>query len=209
MPEVGLLHDRRRDHRRPARRRPPAAPLCSTMMRSASSRTTSILCSTSRIGPVLACLQRADQVEDHRHLVDAHAGGRLVEHVDLRVQRHQQRHFELALVAVRQRWQRRRPCRPARTAVEDRAAPRRSRPGGRATRASRSMPWPRALLARLHRQAHVLQHREAAGTAGSAGTRGPGRARVRSGAGSAGDVVAVEQHAALRWPRSWPEIRLK
>ena len=43
---------------RPARRRPPAAPLCSTMMRSASSRTTSILCSTSRIG-LVACAPSA------------------------------------------------------------------------------------------------------------------------------------------------------
>ena len=79
-----------------------SAPLCSTMMRSASSRTTSILCSTSRMVSVASRLQLADQVQHHRHLVDAHAGGRLVEHEDLRLQRHQQRHFQLALVAVRQ-----------------------------------------------------------------------------------------------------------
>ena len=76
-------------------------PLCSTMMRSASSRTTSILCSTSRM-VLSVLLQRADQVEDHRHVVAAHAGGRLVEHVDGRLERHQHRHLELALVAVRQ-----------------------------------------------------------------------------------------------------------
>jgi hypothetical protein len=47
-------------------------------------------------------LEAADQVEDHRHVVDAHARGRLVEHVDARLERHQHRHLELALVAVRQ-----------------------------------------------------------------------------------------------------------
>jgi hypothetical protein len=44
-----------------------------------------------------------DQVEDHRRLVDAHAGGRLVEHVEPGIERDQQRHLQLALVAVRQR----------------------------------------------------------------------------------------------------------
>ena len=52
-------------------------------------------------------LQSADQVEDHRHFIDAHAGGRFVEHVDLRVERHQQADLQLALVAVRQRCRRR------------------------------------------------------------------------------------------------------
>ena len=57
---------------------------------------------TVRENLVLAArLERPDQVEDDRHLVDAHAGGRLVEHVDVGVERHQQSHFELALVAVR------------------------------------------------------------------------------------------------------------
>jgi hypothetical protein len=50
----------------------------------------------------LVFLQRADQVQDDGRLVVAHAGGRFVEHVDQRVQRHEQGHLELALVAVRQ-----------------------------------------------------------------------------------------------------------
>ena len=82
-------------------------PLCSTTMRSASSRTTSILCSTSRMVFVGSRLEAPDQVEDHRHVGDAHAGGRLVEHVDARLERHQHRHLELALVAVRQAARRR------------------------------------------------------------------------------------------------------
>ena len=46
-------------------------------------------------------LELRDQVEHDRHLVDAHAGGRLVEHEDLRLERDHQRDFELALVAMR------------------------------------------------------------------------------------------------------------
>src|SRR5271166_3820799 len=53
----------------------------------------------------LVALQPCDEVEHHRNLVDAHARGRLVEHVDLRLERHHHRDLELALVAV---WQRRR-----------------------------------------------------------------------------------------------------
>ena len=52
---------------------------------------------------VASLLELRDQVEHHRHLVDAHAGGGLVEHEDLGLERHQQRDLELALVAVRQR----------------------------------------------------------------------------------------------------------
>jgi hypothetical protein len=87
-------------HRRPASPSAASAPLCSTMIRSASARMTSILCSTSRMVLVLSGLEFGDQVEHHRRLVDAHAGGRLVEHVDLRLHRHQERNFQLALVAV-------------------------------------------------------------------------------------------------------------
>src|SRR5205814_2312546 len=43
-----------------------------------------------------------DQVENDRHLVDRHARGRLIEHEDMRLQRHHQGDLELALVAVRQ-----------------------------------------------------------------------------------------------------------
>ena len=53
-----------------------------------------------------ALLDVVDEVEHRRHLVDAHAGGRLVEHEDLRLQRHQKRDFELALVAMRKGFRR-------------------------------------------------------------------------------------------------------
>src|SRR4051812_23952578 len=89
-------------------------PLCSTTIRSARERTTSILCSTSRYGAVAPRLDLLDQVQDRRHLVDAHPGGRLVEHEHLGLQRHQERNLELALVAVRQRLRRERaPVREA------------------------------------------------------------------------------------------------
>src|SRR5258706_7298530 len=48
-------------------------------------------------------LDVADEVEDHRYLVDAHAGGRLIEHEHLRLERERDRDLELALVAVRER----------------------------------------------------------------------------------------------------------
>src|SRR5215203_1044406 len=51
---------------------------------------------------VAALLDLGDEVEDGRHLVDAHAGRRLVEHEHLRLQRQEQRDLELALVAVRE-----------------------------------------------------------------------------------------------------------
>ena len=56
---------------------------------------------------VVVALQFGDEIEHDGHLVDAHAGRRLVEHQDVRLQRHHHRDFELALVAVRQRRDRR------------------------------------------------------------------------------------------------------
>src|ERR1700674_2506920 len=53
-------------------------------------------------GPVAARLDLVDKIEDHRHLVNAHAGGWLVEHEDGRAQRQKNRNLELALIAVRQ-----------------------------------------------------------------------------------------------------------
>ena len=43
-----------------------------------------------------------NEVEHDRHLVDTHAGSRLVEQKDLRLERDQDGDFELALIAVRQ-----------------------------------------------------------------------------------------------------------
>ena len=123
---------------RPARHRPPAVPLCSTMMRSASSRTTSILCSTSRMVLLLSFLS----VRIRSRITGASAafmpavGSSNMK--TLRLQRHQQRHLELALVAVRQaRHRARRACRPG--------AP---SPGSR-RRAAVSARWSLQMLHRL------------------------------------------------------------
>ena len=111
-------------------------PLCSTMMRSASERTTSILCSTSRMVLVCVALQVGDQIEHDGHFVDAHAGGRLVEHQDVGLQRHHHRDFELALIAMRQRGDRRAGAGGKADARQRRLAPlrtmsRRAQPGAR------------------------------------------------------------------------------
>ena len=68
---------------------------------------------------LVSCLSLRDQVEHHGHLIDAHAGGRLVEHEDLWLERHHQRDFELALVAMRQRGRRHAAPAAERDAVED------------------------------------------------------------------------------------------
>src|SRR3954464_5075907 len=54
-------------------------------------------------GLVALRLYLADEIEDHRYLVDAHACRRLIEHEYFRLEREQHRDLELALVAVRQR----------------------------------------------------------------------------------------------------------
>src|SRR3954466_13945403 len=54
-------------------------------------------------GLVALCLDVADEIEDDRHFVDAHAGGGLVEHEYFRLEREQDRDLELALVTVRKR----------------------------------------------------------------------------------------------------------
>ena len=146
----------------PARRSPPAGfpsatslPLCSTMMRSASERTTSILCSTSRMILARVLLELRDQIEHDRHLVDAHSGGRLVEHEDLRLERDHQRDLELALVAMRQRRPQR--CRAdvvSAHALEHRVA--RARSGRRASSTAAACRSARR-HARLHGEAHVLE----------------------------------------------------
>ena len=51
----------------------------------------------------LVGLEPRDEIEHHRNLVDAHAGRRLVEHENRRLERHHHRDFELALIAMRQR----------------------------------------------------------------------------------------------------------
>jgi hypothetical protein len=149
----------------------------------------------------LAALSAADQVQDHRHLVHAHAGGGFVEHEHLGVQRDQQRHFQLALVAVRQRGgQQRRPCRPGAPVSSTAWAS-----SIQALRSShtrhRSMPPQPATagLTRLHRQAHVLAHGEVGEQLRQ--LEGPAQAAPRAQrCRQAGDVLAVQQHLALHWP---------
>ena len=109
-------------------------------------------------GLVALALELADQLEDHRHVGGAHAGGRLVEHVDARLERHQHRDLELALVAVRQAARRgvlaAGQAHPLDQLV---GAPARC-PGDRATPRTGSSP---SLAPRLHREAHVLEHAQA------------------------------------------------
>ena len=50
----------------------------------------------------LVGLEAADQVQDHRRFVHAHAGRGFVEHEHLRLQRHENAHLQLALIAMRQ-----------------------------------------------------------------------------------------------------------
>jgi hypothetical protein len=107
-------------------------------------------------GLVTLQLYLIDEVEDHRHLVEAHARGRFVEHEDPRLQRQEDRDLELALVAVRQR--RRRKCRsrreldPIQPAHRLLAQPRVAR--GDAEKIEPD------LGDGLHREAHVLENTE-------------------------------------------------
>ena len=97
-----------------------------------------------------------DEVEHDGDFVDAHAGGRLVEHQDVRLQRHHHRDFELALVAVRQRGD-------GRGGAPGKPDPRQRRLRRRDDIAARA-PGPRHLImhagARLTGQPHVLEHAE-------------------------------------------------
>ena len=46
--------------------------------------------------------QLADEIQNNRRFILAHARSGLVKHVDRRLERHQQSHFQFALIAVRQ-----------------------------------------------------------------------------------------------------------
>jgi len=142
-------------------------------------------------GAVAAALQPADEVEDHRHLVDRHAGGRLVEHHHVRLQRRHDRHLELALVAVGER--RRLGVAPRREAdlVE--------RPVGALDPAAMAGPAREDLgttrRPRLDGEADVLVGGEIGEERGD--LEGPADAARRASRGAElRDVVAVEQDAA-------------
>ena len=136
-------------------------------------------------------LELRDQVEHDRHLVDAHSGGRLVEHEDLRLERDHQRDLELALVAMRQR--RRSAVAPMRErdALEHRVRAR--------DQIGVPHPWPQHVVVHagsgLHGEAHVLGDRKARKQIGELeraaepGSRARGRREPR-------DVPPVEQDLA-------------
>src|SRR5438874_4127229 len=155
-------------------------------------------------GLVALRLDVADEIEDHRHLVDAHAGGRLVEHEHLGLEREQDRHLELALIAVRQRCGRDVALLGERDAVEIVLGPLDQldvrAPGGEQALAG--------IGARLHRKAHVLQHREARKQIGQL----EGAADAALGAlrcAHARDVLAEELHRAAgrrELPRDQVEV---
>ena len=138
------------------------------------------------LGGVL--LELRDQIEHDRHLVDAHSGGGLVEHEDLRLERDHQRDLELALVAMRQR--RRSAVAPMRErdALEHRVRAR--------DQVGALHPRPQHVVVHagsgLHGEAHVLGDRKARKQIGElerpaeAGSRTRGRREPR-------DVPPVEQ----------------
>jgi hypothetical protein len=113
-----------------------------------------VLDQEDRLGHV--ALQPRDQVEHDRNLVDAHAGGRLAEHEDAGLERHHHRHFELALVAVRQRG-----GALVALCVESDALQRRV---GALDQRAAQRPWPSEFVMdarrRLGREPYVLEHAE-------------------------------------------------
>ena len=139
-------------------------------------------------------LQPRDQVEHDRNLVDAHAGGRLVEHVDLRLERHHHRDLELALVAVRQRGglrvalARRGPTdRSTASARSIRSRARRARGGAyRNARRPRACTASRTFSATLRRGKRLVSWNAR-----------PSPSRVRCGAPRRVTSCAVDQHRAV------------
>jgi hypothetical protein len=151
-------------------------------------------------------LEFADQVQDHRRLVMAHARRGLVEHIDLRLQRHEQRHLQLALVAVRQGRNRLIAPRPQRHLLQDLLRARQQcavvAPDAPEVHAAPV----RALARGLHGQAHVLQHRQGREQIRELkGPPRPARARRRR---QAREVAPLQRHLPSV-ARSCPEIRLK
>src|SRR6185295_7067170 len=191
-PEIGFLHDRRGDDRR----RVAVGDELSLVEDddAVGERAHDVhLVLDQQDGLVAARLDVADEIEDHRHFVDAHAGGRLVEHEHFGLEREQDRHLELALVAVRQRGSRDLRLAGERDALEIAARPLDQLD----VRAPRRQQVLAGAGARLHREAHVLQHaqaREQVGELEGAADAAPGALR----GGEARDVFAEEGDAAGR-----------
>src|SRR5260370_17174900 len=96
--EIGFLHDRRGDH---------AGGLAVGHQLAVVQHDDAIgerghhvhLVLDQQNGRVAARFDLMDEVEDDRYLVDAHAGGRLVQHADGRAQRPEDPNLELSLIA--------------------------------------------------------------------------------------------------------------
>ena len=79
--EIGLLHDRRGDHRRGlAVGRQLAVDQHNDAVGERAHHVHLVLDQKDGLG--LVVLEAGDEIEDDRNLIDAHAGGRLVEHED-------------------------------------------------------------------------------------------------------------------------------
>ena len=133
-----------------------------------------------------------DQIEDGRDFVEAHAGSRLVEHQHPRLERQQDRDFELALVAMRQR---RRPEARRAAASLTRSSQWRASSRTAVLRAAMLRTIEADLRDRLHREPHILEHREARieiDQLERAAEPEPGAVRRAE----PGDVLAEQAHAA-------------
>src|SRR5262245_17114320 len=188
--EVGFLHDGRADHlpRRTVRDQAPIVEHDDAVGETAHHLH---LVLDQENGLVALSLQRLDQVEDHRYVADRHARRRLIEHEHVRLERHHDRHLELAFVAMRQghgvdialvlevgrREVAIRPVDPVATRVPAR--------GDVAATA----------VLRLHGEAHVLVHAETRKQVGELEGAAKSQAGARGGL-ERRDVLAGEQHAA-------------
>jgi hypothetical protein len=155
----------------------------------------------------LVRLQPADQVEDDGRLGRVHAGRGLVEHEHLRLQRHQHRDLQLALVAVRQVGHELVLLVLQRDGGQDAVGALHQRLVVAPDAPQVEAPAVGAVTRRLHGQPHVLQHgeaREQVGELEGAADAGPG-------------AVDGDRRDRSRPPRctvpalagNWPEIRLK
>lgn len=205
--EVSLLHDRRSDHlRRLAIGHELPVVQHDDAVRELAHHVHLVLDQEDGLRPVF--LERADQVEDHRRLGRVHAGRRFVEHEDLRFERHQERDFELALVAVGQACDRRMLLGLERDLGQDRIGALGQR-AMIAPDAPEIEPAPvRALARRLHREAHVLEHREIGKEIRQ--LEGPAQPGPRARRGALPrQQLPVEQHRAgrrLELPRDQVEV---
>ena len=194
-PHFGIVADRV-----PASPLAITAPLTITVMRSAMRNTASMSCSTSRIA--CAALQLGQQRQHALGFFGAHAGQRLVEQQHARARwpgTSRSSSWRLApwlsVPAMRSRTS----ARPARV---ERLA-RRGVAGARSAATDCQIAHGRG-VARLRREAAVLEHRELRKDRGALVAAADAGARARAAASSAVMSCAVERDAASRRRRSRP-----